>query len=487
MLVSNNSYLILGLSVNADDKLVNKRTKEMQNLLSIDEVPKYPSDISFVNYKRVRTTNFLKEAYHNLIDQNNRLIQLFYWFDLSDWKDWELFSLYQNWREEEALDWWLDEYKKMKDIHYLKNYLIASLLILENKDIWYWTSNMSSIKKNFIKYFDILYNDEWFWKSFKNRVNNQSTIKITREIIDDYKLKVLQELIDEIYSSWETDFYKKFVKIFKIPASNIEENKTINSEVENIKYCLNKINCFSLKTEVILIKGTLQEIINSFQVIWSLWMDNNINIMKLKDEVAEDILDIAIRLNNDYDNVDDAEDLMGVAKILASSTLLNERINKNTKTAEKNFKQLETNNFVKSIYISLETITNPISARDFIKILRELSNVNSMMKRIEDNGLLEKGKTNIIRNNIAHAVRACWVKFNNTFWDPERSKKLLEIAKKFSRSTDLQNELDQEIKTAEWNINNKKLHESWKHSTWCFPFLIGITIIAWWILAYLII
>ena len=48
MLVTNNAYHILWLSSDNDEKQINKRYKEILNLLSIDEIPSYNSDVPFI-------------------------------------------------------------------------------------------------------------------------------------------------------------------------------------------------------------------------------------------------------------------------------------------------------------------------------------------------------------------------------------------------------------------------------------------------------
>ena len=66
MLITNSAYLILWLTSDADEKLLNKRHKEILKILDIDEVPWYENDLSFINYKRIRTAEAVKWAFHEL-------------------------------------------------------------------------------------------------------------------------------------------------------------------------------------------------------------------------------------------------------------------------------------------------------------------------------------------------------------------------------------------------------------------------------------
>ena len=75
MLISKNAYLILWLGTDTDEKLLNKRHKEILKILEIDEIPEYDSDISFIKYKKIRNVESVKWAFHELSNQKKRLYQ----------------------------------------------------------------------------------------------------------------------------------------------------------------------------------------------------------------------------------------------------------------------------------------------------------------------------------------------------------------------------------------------------------------------------
>ena len=78
MIISKNSYLVLWLNSDTDEKILNKRYKELLNFLNIDEVWSYDNDFPFMDYKKVRTEENIKEAFHNLSNQHKKLYQTFF-------------------------------------------------------------------------------------------------------------------------------------------------------------------------------------------------------------------------------------------------------------------------------------------------------------------------------------------------------------------------------------------------------------------------
>lgn len=477
MIILDNAFLILGINVDATDNFINKRYKEQLKLLSVDEIPAYPTDISFVDYKKIRTENKVKEAFHNLTDQNNKLLQIFFWFDISDWKDWELFSMYQNWKEWYAVNSWLSEFNKMKDFHYLKNYLVWTLIGIEQfKDE---ESTISDIKKQWVDGFKMLFETDSFRSSFVNKVNSQNNIKISKEKIPELKKKILQHLSDSFHNDWETEMYKWIAGFFWVAAKDIDWDKIVIKEINTIKKFLWKIKTYNLKIDIDELKLTIKAIQASIKNLHDLWMDKNSDYLKVKDDVATELLDIAIDLNNTYDNVDDAVEIIWIAKDLASWALLKERIKKNQKTAEGNAKQLEVNKFIERIHKSLDKIKDPKSLDEYDDILYEVWNIRYLMISIEDLELLEEKTLDKIKDDIWYTLLACWIKFNNDFWDPDKSRTLLTAAKEFATSKELKERLPKEINTAEWNIRNKRASERPQKSSWCLSVIILFVIIIW--------
>jgi len=75
------------LESDANDNILNKRYKELLNFLSIDEVGFYKKDFDFIDYTDIRTEENIKEAFHKLSNQNKKIYQTFFWFQIIDDQD----------------------------------------------------------------------------------------------------------------------------------------------------------------------------------------------------------------------------------------------------------------------------------------------------------------------------------------------------------------------------------------------------------------
>jgi hypothetical protein len=84
-LFSGNGFNVLGLSTSASQKEINRRAKELVNLLKIDEVPEYTDDIQLI--QPIRTENSVKSALQKLTSPTKRINEYFFWFDKSNASD----------------------------------------------------------------------------------------------------------------------------------------------------------------------------------------------------------------------------------------------------------------------------------------------------------------------------------------------------------------------------------------------------------------
>ena len=77
-----NAYNVLGLDSSASEKEILKRSREIENLLKIDEIPEYELDLPFS--KEVRTETKVKKAAERLTTPDKKIIETFFWFFLKD-------------------------------------------------------------------------------------------------------------------------------------------------------------------------------------------------------------------------------------------------------------------------------------------------------------------------------------------------------------------------------------------------------------------
>lgn len=88
-----NAYNVLGLDSGASEREILKRSREIDNLLKIDEVPEYDSDLPFS--KDIRTEAKVKKAAERLTTPDKKIIETFFWFFIKDNVDEKALKLFK--------------------------------------------------------------------------------------------------------------------------------------------------------------------------------------------------------------------------------------------------------------------------------------------------------------------------------------------------------------------------------------------------------
>ena len=101
-LFTENAYNILGLDSSASEKEILKRSREIENLLKIDEVPEYDSDLPFS--KDVRTEAKVKKAAERLTTPDKKIAETFFWFFIKDNVDEKALKLFREGDPVKALE-----------------------------------------------------------------------------------------------------------------------------------------------------------------------------------------------------------------------------------------------------------------------------------------------------------------------------------------------------------------------------------------------
>lgn len=328
MLVSNNSFLTLWLRTDCDEKLLNKRHKELLNFISIDEVGTYEDDIPFINYEQSRTEEKIKQAFHNLANQHKRLWDTFFRFQIVDEEDEKCFWDIVGWKYAEWSNRWLKLFNKEKKYRYLKNHIVAEILFFENQKKLKEFSHVNS-PKEIAKTLDKLLHSEGFWKEFKEIYNVQNEISIRDDILWDFK-DTLPQLIAEGFFDISGELkspklYKEFSEKFWISAKELDDNKNVTDSIKKIGDELTNIRSKDLLPELDDIIDWINIIISEIKKLDRLWLGNNTKVINLKDEFARDLRSMGISLYNDHDKSDDAINFIEEAKKIAHSKNLKEK------------------------------------------------------------------------------------------------------------------------------------------------------------------
>lgn len=334
MLISKNAYLILWLSTDADEKLLNKRHKEILKILEIDEVPWYDTDLSFINYEAIRNTESVKWAFHELSNQKKRLYQDFLWFQLVTGKDEKLFKQLSKWDILEAIEWWSNLYKETWKYHYLKNYVIALILCFENQKKFNdldFSGDWPEIVKSL---YECIESDK-FWKEFLNIVNLSAENPVSEPEFNKFKWEISQNLAEEFFDLSEElkapKLYIEYNKVFWINAKELDDNKNVTEPLSKIEKNSEKIKKLNLNSDLDEIIDLINEIEEEVKKLTKVWLQKNPKIIKVIDDISLQIRSLAISLCNDNDDKVTAIDFINEALALSPSTTIAQKLKKDLK------------------------------------------------------------------------------------------------------------------------------------------------------------
>lgn len=223
--IINNAYNVLGLPSSSSTREINKRVSEQEKLINIKVNPTFEFDLF---YKLIsRDIKSVKEAAFKLQNNNDKLLQMFYWIDY----DYEIVNKAMKNPLEIALHDLYQEYFEKKDVICLKNALLLSIIY----------SSLENEKKallNTIPLWNEVIKSNIYWEFLEEKFLNSIDWKVESKIIEKFKesiLKNLSELYYDVYldNKWEEIniiFYDNF---------NVVSNKFYS---EKITTKLNQLN-----------------------------------------------------------------------------------------------------------------------------------------------------------------------------------------------------------------------------------------------------
>lgn len=339
-----NSYQILGLNNTATQKEIIKRSKDILNLLAIDEKPEYDLDLGVFN--KLRTESKIKEAAQNLSTPKKRIIEYFFWFAMQDSTDGKALSLIQELDFSGARDVWKEATEKetSKTPFYKKNLALLDLWILHEKDTQYAIKESVSLWKELIESDD-------FWDAYSKIYKSNDDLNSDQSVINDFREQV-PSILSDIY----TDLGKKnntntylgeFVKAFGSKGEQLD--KTVLTPLhQKINNALDKLDGIEIKsgetlskTELSQIKESIGQIQDSFNEIIEVGLYDDSQTKVLRDKAAASIRRIALDFNNNIFEYKSALGFISIASSIAGTALLKDKIKVDLETIESNVADLE--------------------------------------------------------------------------------------------------------------------------------------------------
>ncbi len=327
-LFSKNAFNVLGLDSSATQKDVNKRAKELTNLLKIDETPEYDdTDLPFA--QPVRTESSVKVALQNLASPNKRLTDYFFWFDRANaeeadfakLKDEDIASVATKWHE-------AGNSETAKGFIAKRNLAVLLSIVAANG------SKFSPSRGLII--WQSLINSDKFWSSFAKIYQLSDEVGTSDDALADLKGRVIGILADYYadlsQEKGDTSYVSEFQRIFKVKGVKVEKDllgpiyQTINdasAKLISLKISDEKIIS---KEKMAQLKGLIGTLRRNFEKLKDLGYYNDSQSKTMRDKAAEGMRSVALDLYNNLNDAGKSGSILKIAMEICGTPALRSRL-----------------------------------------------------------------------------------------------------------------------------------------------------------------
>jgi len=340
----NNAYNILGLDNTASEKEILKRSRDIPNLLKIDETPEYDSDIGAVN--ALRTEHSVKDALQNLSDPKKRIKEYFFWFDVQDSVDEEALSNIKAKEYLKATDIWKKglEGNSSRSFFYKKNLAILYSMLLSTKD------DDSPLKESLDLWSEIIKSDK-FWDAYVKVYKLNDTLNTSNDVIDNFKKhvpKYLSDIYTELSQKSGNNYHSDFNRVFGVKGEKLEKNvlnpiyNKINDAVEELEAMKISEDGIVDEEEITKVKSLIKQFQEELNKIIDFDLYDDSQTKLIRDRAASALRKIVLDIYNNLRETDKSIALLNIALNISGTASLTHRIEQDIKTLEKNKRDDET-------------------------------------------------------------------------------------------------------------------------------------------------
>ncbi len=338
-LFQDNAYHVLGLDTSASQKDINKRSKEIINLLRIEEEPNYDTDLNLIGV--VRKENSVKEAVQKLSSPTKRIKEYFFWFDIENDNDEKAVKLLKEQKIDEAISIWEVPANSESAGGFVakKNLaVLASLLLLKTGQKKYLTQSIGYWK-------DILLSEK-FWPHFEKLYALNDEIGTSKAALDDFTKQATDYLSDfytdvsEVHK--DRGIYSLFSQVFAVKGQRMQENvlspiyEAIHEASESLKNLNISDDNIISDDEVKTVRQLLRKLQDNFGKLKELGLYNDSQSKAMRDKAAEAIRTVALDIyNNLYESAKPAALLEAASKI-AGTVGTKQKLERDVVTIKKN-------------------------------------------------------------------------------------------------------------------------------------------------------
>jgi len=372
-LLQDNAYNVLGLDTSASEKVINKRAKEIINLLRIDEEPVYDTDLKIAHV--IRKESVVKDALLKLSSPTKRIREYFFWFDIESDTDEKAINLLKEEELTEAIELWKEQGKSETANGFIakKNLaVLASLLLFGTGQKKYLTESIGAWK-------DILQSDK-FWPHFQKLYALNDEIGTSQSTIEDFAKSVDNELSDfytDVSEKYEDrNYYSLFTQVFAVKGQKIQREvlSPIYEAINDASVQLTNLNISEHKIisddEIDTLRRLTRTLQDNFNKLKELGLYSDSQAKTMRDRAAEALRTVGLDLYNNLNESAKPAALFSIAAKIAGTVGLQEKLQKDIEQLRKN--------------IAIDKIIKPINelltAEDFKGALRHIEEAQKSNK-----------------------------------------------------------------------------------------------------------
>lgn len=328
-----NAYHILGLDTSASQKLISRRSKELEKLAKIGEFPDYETDLPFLDVERNEKN--IKNATERLTSPVKKVREYFFWFELHSKEDEEAVNHVCNNQLNDAVKIW--QAKSNKDG-------VTGFVSRRNLAILYSSylvkhDNQKLLKRSLKFWGNLIYSDK-FWQHFEKTYLSYDELGTDAAAISKFRQQVLSEIADFYAGLAETHgnniYYQEYANTF-----NVRGNKIQTQTLEPIYHTLEDA-AKELKELEISHDDNDEEAINkkknkldelNQKIKQNVENLHNLNvhdgkIETIRDQAAEAMRAVAIDLFNNLEETSKPASIIEDAAIVAGTNNLKDKLEK---------------------------------------------------------------------------------------------------------------------------------------------------------------
>lgn len=387
-IITENAYGILGLNLNATQKEISKRVRDIEKLLKIGEVPSYDYDFGF--YDKRRDEKSIKEAINNL--SKKQVLHSFFRIHCETNEQNAMLQKLQSNLCNGTLSEILDNIAESKQMN---ANMKRNMAIILSMDLLATKRTISIIKATIDLWKEIVSNSKCL-QDFQKTYLLYDEMGLKENAFRNLKEQILDEIIiifgDIAKLNGNEIFLGHLIKTFNLQDIKLPQIENIYKQIDKE---IQKLDSMDISADGVFddderntIKNSLSNILNSFEKLKKLDLYETTSSKALRDRIVEALRKHSIDLHN---NLNEKETCLGLIetslKIVSSAGLKQE--------LENAYKQVSKNIAFQPIFDTLKSLENNMASLSYSSLESKLQNIKNTLNNINDHDETRKIKDSV--------------------------------------------------------------------------------------------